>query len=68
MERQNGKNLLGINGAGRIGKLTLWNHILNKHFGGIVVNVGRNVGKNLEALIHESSEMPLHNRGSRNLP
>ncbi|MFH1121291.1 MAG: glyceraldehyde 3-phosphate dehydrogenase NAD-binding domain-containing protein [Bacteroidota bacterium] len=52
MERPNGKNLLGINGAGRIGKLTLWNHLLNKSFGGIVVNVGRGVGKNLEALIH----------------
>ncbi len=52
MEKANGKNLLGINGAGRIGKLTLWNHLLNRHFGGIVVNVGRGVGKNLEALIH----------------
>ena len=52
MERVNGRNLLGINGAGRIGKLTLWNHLLNKHFGGIVVNVGRGVGKNLDSLIH----------------
>lgn len=52
MERLHGKNLLGINGAGRIGKLTIWNHLLNKHFGGLVVNVGRGVGKNLEALIH----------------
>ncbi len=52
MEKVNGKNLLGINGGGRIGKLTLWNHLLNKHFGGIVVNVGRGVGKNLEALLH----------------
>ncbi len=52
MEKINGKNILGINGAGRIGKLTLWNHIMNKHFGGIVVNVGRGVGKNLEALLH----------------
>jgi len=52
MEKVNGKNILGINGAGRIGKLTLWNHILNKHFSGIVVNVGRGVGKNLEALLH----------------
>lgn len=52
MERINGKNLLGINGAGRIGKLTIWNHLLNKNFGGLVVNVGRGVGKNLDALIH----------------
>ncbi|HAH56821.1 MAG TPA: glyceraldehyde-3-phosphate dehydrogenase [Bacteroidales bacterium] len=52
MEKVNGKNLLGINGAGRIGKLTLWNHLMNKHFGGIVVNVGRGVGKDFDALIH----------------
>lgn len=52
MERLNGKNLLGINGAGRIGKLTIWNHMLNRHFGGLVVNVGRSVGKSLEALLH----------------
>ncbi len=52
MERLHGKNLLGINGAGRIGKLTIWNHLLNKHFGGLVVNVGRGVGKDLEALLH----------------
>jgi glyceraldehyde 3-phosphate dehydrogenase len=52
MERLHGKNLLGINGAGRIGKLTIWNHLLNQHFGGLVVNVGRGVGKNLEALLH----------------
>ncbi len=55
MERLHGKNLLGINGAGRIGKLTIWNHLLNKHFGGLVVNVGRGVGKNLESLIHNLS-------------
>lgn len=55
MERLHGKNLLGINGAGRIGKLTIWNHLLNKHFGGLVVNVGRGVGKNLDALIHNLS-------------
>lgn len=52
MERLNGKNLLGINGAGRIGKLTIWNHLLSKHFGGLVVNVGRGVGKDLDALLH----------------
>ncbi|MBW6490499.1 MAG: hypothetical protein K0B15_04810 [Lentimicrobium sp.] len=52
MEKVKGKNLLGINGSGRIGKLTLWNHLLTRHFGGIVVNVGRGVGKNTEALMH----------------
>ncbi|WP_028841224.1 type I glyceraldehyde-3-phosphate dehydrogenase [Thermodesulfobacterium hveragerdense] len=35
---------LGINGLGRIGKLTLWHHIARKYFDEIVVNVGREVG------------------------
>lgn len=35
---------LGINGLGRIGKLTLWHHISRKYFSEIVVNLGRNVG------------------------
>jgi glyceraldehyde 3-phosphate dehydrogenase len=41
---------LGINGLGRIGKLTLWHHVARKHFGRIVVNLGRDVGQNLEAV------------------
>ncbi|MCF7794377.1 MAG: glyceraldehyde-3-phosphate dehydrogenase [Candidatus Cloacimonetes bacterium] len=45
------KKLLGINGLGRIGKLTLWYHILNRKFDGIVINMGRDVGKSLEDLI-----------------
>lgn len=35
---------LGINGLGRIGKLTLWHHVARKHFSEIVVNLGRTVG------------------------
>ncbi len=35
---------LGINGLGRIGKLTLWHHVARKYFDEIVINVGRNVG------------------------
>jgi glyceraldehyde 3-phosphate dehydrogenase len=46
------KNFLGINGAGRIGKLTLWHHILRGYFPGIVVNFGRDVGRNLEDAVH----------------
>lgn len=46
------KRLLGINGIGRIGKLTLWNHIALKHFDGIVINAGRDIGKNLEDCLH----------------
>lgn len=42
------KPILGINGLGRIGKLTLWNHIGRKYFSEIVVNIGRKAGTNLE--------------------
>jgi glyceraldehyde 3-phosphate dehydrogenase len=42
------KTILGINGLGRIGKLTLWNHIGRKYFSGIVVNIGRRAGTSLE--------------------
>ena len=42
--------VLGINGLGRIGKLTLWHHIGRKYFKEIVVNQGREVGIGLEAV------------------
>lgn len=48
-------NLLGINGLGRIGKLTLWYHLLTRKFNGLVVNVGRVVGKSLDDLVHAIS-------------
>lgn len=51
----NEKKLLGINGLGRIGKLSLWYHLVSKSFDGIVINVGRNVGKSLEDLVHAMS-------------
>lgn len=58
------KNLLGINGLGRIGKLTLWYHLQNRHFDGFVVNVGREVGKSLEDILftitRDSTYGPLH--------
>ncbi len=41
---------LGINSLGRIGKLTLWHHAARKYFSRIVVNVGRPVGRDLEAV------------------
>ncbi|MBF0620606.1 MAG: glyceraldehyde-3-phosphate dehydrogenase [Magnetococcales bacterium] len=41
---------LGINGMGRIGKLSLWHHVARKHFSEIVVNVGREVGCSLSDL------------------
>jgi glyceraldehyde 3-phosphate dehydrogenase len=41
---------LGINGLGRIGKLSLWHHVARKYFSRIVANVGREVGRDLETL------------------
>ena len=39
---------LGINGLGRIGKLSLWHHVSRKYFSEIVVNLGREVGNGLQ--------------------
>ena len=39
---------LGINGLGRIGKLTLWHHVARGYFAELVVNIGRQAGKGLE--------------------
>lgn len=41
---------LGINSLGRIGKLSLWHHVERKYFSRIVVNVGRKIGRDLEAV------------------
>jgi len=43
---------LGVNGLGRIGKLTLWHHIARKYFNEVVINVGREVGSSLNDLAH----------------
>jgi len=39
---------LGINGLGRIGKLSLWHQVARDFFPEIVVNIGRGVGRGLE--------------------
>ncbi len=39
---------LGINGLGRIGKLSLWHHVANRTFSEIVVNTGRQVGQGIQ--------------------
>ncbi|MDA8241897.1 MAG: hypothetical protein M0Z67_16220 [Nitrospiraceae bacterium] len=39
--------VLGINGLGRIGKLSLWHHIGRKYFPEVVVNIGRKAGTSL---------------------
>jgi glyceraldehyde 3-phosphate dehydrogenase len=43
---------LGINGLGRIGKLTLWHHVARKTFPEIVVNLGRKAGTSLADVAH----------------
>ena len=39
---------LGINGLGRIGKLSLWHHVARDSFSELVVNIGREAGGGLE--------------------
>ena len=51
-DRKNGGQKLGINGLGRIGKLTLWHHVARKYFDEIVINTGREVGRSLADLAH----------------
>lgn len=46
------KKILGINGIGRIGKLTLWNHLNLRYFDGIVINAGRELGRKDDDVIH----------------
>ncbi len=55
---------LGINGLGRIGKLTLWYHLGHGDFDRFVVNVGRPVGTSLQSVVEyigkDSTYGPLH--------
>lgn len=43
---------LGINGLGRIGKLTVWHHVGRGYFDELVVNIGREAGRSLEDVAH----------------
>ncbi len=43
---------LGVNGFGRIGKLTVWHHVARKHFDEIVVNIGREAGTSIADIAH----------------
>ncbi|MGD8974559.1 MAG: glyceraldehyde 3-phosphate dehydrogenase NAD-binding domain-containing protein, partial [Desulfobacterales bacterium] len=47
-----GDEKLGINGFGRIGKLTVWHHVARKHFNEIIVNIGRQAGTSLSDIAH----------------
>ncbi len=57
---------LGINGLGRIGKLTLWDQVARKRFSEIVVNIGRPAGTSMEDIAHyierDSAYGRLHTR------
>ena len=59
-----GQRTLGINGLGRIGKLTLWHHLGRDDFDRFVVNTGRPVGTSLEAVVQyiskDTTYGPLH--------
>jgi glyceraldehyde 3-phosphate dehydrogenase len=50
-ELMKNRKKLGINGAGRIGKLTFWHHLNAGHFNSFIINTGRPVGKKLEDII-----------------
>ncbi len=51
--RNKGKGFkLGLNGFGRIGKLTAWHHIGRKFFDEIVVNIGREAGTSISDIAH----------------
>lgn len=56
---------LGINGLGRIGKLSIWQHVGRKSFPGIIVNIGRSVGTSLQDVAmfieKDSSYGTIHN-------
>jgi len=42
---------LGINGLGRIGKMTLWYHLAHDDFDTFVINAGRPVGTSLQSVL-----------------
>jgi glyceraldehyde 3-phosphate dehydrogenase len=56
---------LGINGLGRIGKLSIWQHVGKKVFPELVVNIGRQVGTSLDNVAQfiekDSTYGSLHN-------
>lgn len=43
---------LGINGLGRIGKLSVWHHAGRRYFDELVVNIGRRAGRSLDDIAH----------------
>ncbi len=56
---------LGINGLGRIGKMSIWHHLARGHFDRLVVNTGRKVGRSMgdiaDYIASDSTYGTLHN-------
>ncbi|MFZ2447037.1 MAG: glyceraldehyde 3-phosphate dehydrogenase NAD-binding domain-containing protein [Syntrophobacteraceae bacterium] len=56
---------LGINGLGRIAKLSIWHHVERGYFSELFINIGREVGTRIEDIAHfvehDSSYGALHN-------
>ncbi len=63
-EERAASRTLGINGLGRIAKLSIWSQVERKYFSEIVVNIGREVGTRLADIAHflerDSSYGALH--------
>jgi len=43
---------LGINGLGRIAKLSIWHHVERRYFSELIVNIGREVGTSIHDIAH----------------
>ena len=56
---------LGINGLGRIAKLSIWHHVERRYFAELFVNIGREVGTGINDIAHfierDSTYGTLHN-------
>ncbi|MFZ5573416.1 MAG: type I glyceraldehyde-3-phosphate dehydrogenase [Thermodesulfobacteriota bacterium] len=48
----NEKKVIGVNGFGRIGKLTVWQLLARNYFHEIVVNIGRKAGTSIADIAH----------------
>ena len=48
----NNKRILGINGLGRIGKLSLWHAVSRRYFDAVTINMGRQAGNCMEDIVH----------------
>jgi glyceraldehyde 3-phosphate dehydrogenase len=56
---------LGINGLGRIAKLSIWHQVERRYFSELIINIGREVGTGIQDIAHfierDSTYGTLHN-------